>query len=153
MLSISILFLLYCVYTLVNGRAFHTTINLGTEEVILKSKLGDRYSPNMEVMLKILALLLLFLFPLIIIELVFLTKAIHIDPFYVPSLIALSVFLTSLFAGIVKGFKKPSLITEEDFEKYRRKNTRKRTLFSTISALFWTVYFGYITYALMFIIQ
>ena len=153
MLFFTILFLAYSVTVLIRGRSFHQLqVELGEEE-IKKQRLGtERYVENTEILAKALLTSFLFLLPLLIIESIYLTKAVKVDPYLYPSLVALVLFIGQFIFGVLKVKKKVDLSTEQKVDKYRKQLSRTRTFGGFINALLWTSYFGYMTYVLLFLV-
>lgn len=150
MLFFTILFLTFSLATLLSGGLFKEMKAELLEEDIKKVKQGtDNYKfDNYGLGVKAL-LLTVFIITYLITLLIYLTKAIHIDSLFYPSLLALAYSLTSVLIGIFFK-KKKDLSTDEKIEKARKKARKGRSFKGFFLSLLWVIYFGYMAYTLVF---
>lgn len=151
MLFWTVIFITYTLAVLVNGNLFYNDMqkagelflqNAITEDKTEKERLGK------EIIKAIWKMFLIF--PLIIVMIVYLFKAIQIDIYKYPSIIMLFYSLFTTFVFNNKKIVKHDLSTEEDRNEYRiyLKNIKKYTLKGFITEIVYLIYFVYMFWIL-----
>ncbi|GAV11478.1 hypothetical protein [Paenibacillus sp. NAIST15-1] len=86
---------------------------------------------------------------LLIIEVYYLIQAINYDTYKYPTVTAIFLIIIGLLAN--KKIKKVEDMSENERIVYKAEIlANKRTLWSLVKSIFWTVYFGYMFYILVF---
>lgn len=148
MLFLSLVFLGLGVFGLLKGKLFYKLrIELGEETI--KKQTIDNYTQSKDLGIKVLISLPIMLI-YIVVYLVYLTKAVYIDPLVYPTFIMLLTYILTTVFNFAKGNKTPDLKIEENLIKYKAKMYKKRTFVGFVKSLMAVAYFSYMIYVLVF---
>lgn len=148
MLFLTLVFLGLGAYGMLKGKLFY---KLGIElaEDTISKQTNENYTPNKELGMKTLFYIPLMLI-YIITYVIYLTKAVNIDPLVYPTLIMMLTYVLTTVFNFARGNKTPDLKVEENLIKYKARAFRKRTFVGFVRSLMAVTYFSYMIYVLVF---
>lgn len=154
MIFLSILFFALNLYTVFKGSVFSETGKklklLEISETEGRRTGNDYKSKLLDGFMKDGCLPLMIALALTATEVIYLIAAIRFDPIKFPTLLAILLFIFMWIHSSLKKKAKDMNDSELTAEKMKVLNSKNVTLSSTLIATFWTTYFGYMIYNLVF---
>ncbi|PIH59037.1 hypothetical protein [Paenibacillus sp. LK1] len=154
MIFLSILFFAINLYTVFKGSIFSETGKklklLEISEIEGKRTNSEYNSKLLDSFMKDGCLPLMIALVLTVIEAIYLVAAIGFDPIKIPTLLAILLFIFMWIHSSLKKKAKDMTDSELVTEKMKVLSNKNVTLNSTLTAMIWTTYFGYMIYNLAF---
>lgn len=145
----SILFLSISLYVLFKGSVF-SLASKKLKSLNIRSAEGENSNELIEEYIKTGCFPLIVSLIMVIAEAIYLTSAISVDPHKIPTLIAIAVYVLSWAIALSK--KKYREMSKEELEKVKAKleHSKNRTFSGTLRAIFWSGYYIYMLYILIY---
>lgn len=146
MTFLTIFFFAFSLAALVKGNMFKK-LRIDVGEYEIKKAIDSTAKVEESLLIRMLSLIF-FMSAIMVLEIIYLLKALHIDPYIYPTIIMILLILTGYI--FTKSSKK-DLATESGIAEYRKKlHDNKRKVSGILRSVLKVIYFAYMFYILVF---